>query len=269
MYVSVLDEAGQPVAGLGPTDFVVREDNNTREILRVDPADEPMQVAVMVDNSQASRNYIRDIRVGVEGFVTDMLNGTKNQLSIVATAERPTILADASSDREKVMKGVNRIFEQRQSGNYLLQGIIEVCKGFSKREASRPVIVAVTTEGPEFSQRAFEDVLKSVKDVGAALNVVVLGPPSTDTISEDGRNRASLLDQGPVVSGGARESLLAVSALPTTLKRLATQLKSQYRVTYARPSTLIPPERLTVSAARPGLTARGTAVKEPNEKDKR
>jgi hypothetical protein len=101
------------------------------------------------------------------------------------------------------------------------------------------------------------------------LNVVVLGPPSTDTISEDGRNRASLLDQGPVVSGGARESLLAVSALPTTLKRLATQLKSQYRVTYARPPSLIPPERLSVSAARPGLTARGTAVKEPNEKDKR
>ncbi len=79
MYVSVLDEAGQPVAGLGPTDFVVREDNNTREILRVDPADEPMQVAVMVDNSQASRNYIRDIRVGVEGFVTDMLSCRSSQ----------------------------------------------------------------------------------------------------------------------------------------------------------------------------------------------
>ena len=34
MYVSVLDEAGAPVPDLGPSDFIVREDNATREVLR-------------------------------------------------------------------------------------------------------------------------------------------------------------------------------------------------------------------------------------------
>src|ERR1700722_3365899 len=142
MYVSVLNEADAPVADLGPSDFVVREDNVAREVLRVEPAGEPMQIAVLVDNSQAARDYIRDIRAGLESFVTEMTTGTKNEISIIALADRPTILAESSSDRLKIMKGVNRIFAQPGSGNYLLDGVIEVCKGFKKREARRPVIVA-------------------------------------------------------------------------------------------------------------------------------
>jgi len=264
MYVSALNEAGVPVADLGPSDLMVREDNAPREVLRVVPADDPMQVAVLVDNSQAARNYIRDIRTGLEGFVTDMTNGTKHELSIVALGERPTLLSDVSSDRAKIMKGVFRIFELQGSGNYLLDGIIEVSKGFAKRETRRPVIVAITTEGPEFSSRRWEDVVRPMREVGAALHVLVLGPPSNG-IDEDARNRAALLDEGPRLSGGRRETLLATSALPATLKKLAAELKQQYHVTYSRPPTLIPPERVIVSAVRPGLTVRGTLI--PEKKD--
>lgn len=262
MYVSVVDEAGVPVPDLGPSDFLIREDNAPREVLRVAPADEPMQIAVLVDNSQAARNYIRDIRAGLEGFVTDMTNGTKHEIAIVSLGERPTILADASPDREKILKGVFRIFELSQSGNYLLDGIIETSKGFAKKEARRPVIVALSTEGPEFSNRRWEDVLKPLTDVGAALHVLVLGPPSNG-IDEDARNRAAVLDEGPRRTGGRRDMLLASSALPGALKKLAAELKQQYLVTFARPQSLIPPERSTVSARKPGLTARGTLVKEP------
>ncbi len=264
MYVSVLNGAGAPVTDLGPSDFVVREDNAAREVLRVAPADEPMQIAVLADNSQAARNSIRDIRVGLESFVTDMTNGTKHEISIVALAERPTILADLSSDPARIMKGVNLIFEQRQSGNYLLDAIIEVSRGFKKREATRPVIVAITTEGPEFSSRRYEDVLKPLRETGAALHVIVLGLPAND-ISEDARNLAALLDEGPRATGGRRTALLASSALPGELKRLAAELRHQYRVTYSRPPSLIPPEHVTVNATHPGMTMRGTLVIEPRE----
>jgi len=264
MYVSALDEAGAPVADLGPSDFLVREDKTAREVLRVGPADDPMQLAILVDNSQAARNYIGDIRNGLEGFVTEMTNGTKNELSLTALAERPTVLASPSTDREQIIKGVYRIFEQRQSGSYLLDALIEVSKGFTKREARRPVIVVITTEGPEFSARRYEDVLKPIREVDAALHVLVLGPPS-NSIDEDARNRSAVLDEGPRTSGGRRDLLLASSALPAALKKLAAELKHQYRVTYARPQSLIPPEVVTVSATRPGLTARGTLIQEKRE----
>ena len=264
MYVSALDSSGVPAAELNPSDIAVREDNVTREVLRVAPADEPMQIAVLVDNSQAATNYIRDIRTGLEGFVSDMTGGAKHELSIVALGERPTLLADSSPDRDKIMKGVFRIFEIRNSGNYLLDGVIEVCKGFSKRETTRPIIVALTTEGPEYSSRRWEDVVRPMTEVGAAFHVLVLGPPS-NAIDEDARNRAEVIDQGPRLTGGRRDSLLASSALPGALKKLADELKHQYRIVYARPPTLIPPNKVTVTATRPGLTVRGTLI--PEKKD--
>ena len=36
----------------------------------------------------------------------------------------------------------------------------------------------------------------------------------------------------------------------------------QYKVTYARPERLIPPEKVTIAASRPGLTAHGVLMKE-------
>jgi hypothetical protein len=37
-------------------------------------------------------------------------------------------------------------------------------------------------------------------------------------------------------------------------------------VTYARPQSLLPPERVTVTAAKPGLTVRGTPMKAERER---
>ena len=55
MYVSVLNDAGAPVADLGPADFVIREDNAAREVLKVVPAEEPMQIAVLVGHAARRR----------------------------------------------------------------------------------------------------------------------------------------------------------------------------------------------------------------------
>ena len=50
-------------------------------------------------------------------------------------------------------------------------------------------------------------------------------------------------------------------ALPDRLKQVADELTHQYLVTYARPESLIPPEKITITAKRTGLLVRGTPVK--------
>src|SRR5207249_2357042 len=69
IYASVVNQSGAPVADLGPSDFIVREDNIRREVLRVAPADEPLQVALLVDTSNAARDDIFHIREAVTAFV--------------------------------------------------------------------------------------------------------------------------------------------------------------------------------------------------------
>jgi VWA domain-containing protein len=262
MYVSVLNQAGQPVPDLGPTDFVIREDNTAREVLKVVPAEEPMQIAVLVDTSQAARDDISHIRTALPPFVAALTSGeVKNQVTIIAIGERPTVFADYTTNPANLKKGIDRLWSVRDTGTYLLDGIVEVCQGFKKREARRPVIVSITTEGLELSNLHHDQVLEPLRATGAAYHAITLGRPSS-SLSDEVRERNIVLDQGPKTTGGRREDLLTSMSLAGELTKLADELTHQYRVTYARPQSLIPPERVTVAAAKPGLTARGTVIKE-------
>ena len=262
MYVSALDEAGAPIPGLGPSDFIIREDNVAREVLKVEPAAAPMQIAVLVDTSQAARNDISFMRTALPAFVATLTGAEpKNEVALIAIGERPTVFTNYTFSTTELKKGIDRIWSAQGSGAYLLDGLIETCQGFKKRSAQRPVIVAILSEGPEFSNRFHDDVLGPLRDTAAAFHVFTLGRPSS-SVSSEARERSLVLDQGPLQTGGRREELLTPMALDGKLKLLADELTHQYKVTYARPQSLIPPEKVTVSGTKPGTTVRGTLIKE-------
>jgi len=269
MFVSVVDDAGAPVLNLGPSDFVVREDNVAREVLKVEPADEPMQIAVLVDTSQQARNDISHVRTALPGFVTALTNpneaGRKNDVAIIAFGERPQIFTDFTSNVAELQKGVNRIWSQQGSGAYFLDAVVETSQGFKKREAKRPVIVAIVAEGRELSYRYHEQVLGPLKDSGAMFYVLMVGTPVND-LTDEGRSRAIVTDQGTATTGGRRDQLLTPMALTDRLKGLASELTHMYRVTYAHPQTLIPPEKVTVATTRSGATAHGRLAKEQQDR---
>jgi hypothetical protein len=262
VYASAVDQNGAPVPNLKPSDFVVREDKVTREILSVAPAHDPMQLALLVDTSQAAEPYIRDMREGLTTFINTIgadPSGAKHQVAIITIGERPTINTDYTTNLEQAVKGAQRIFATPGSGAYLLDGIIETSNGFKKREASRPVIVALITSGIDLSDRPYQAVLEPLHESGAALHVVVIGRPLTDT-----QDRMMALDIGTRDTGGRYDTVLTGSGLPARLKQLADELTHQYQITYARPETLIPPERVTVSSPKPGITVRGIAQNMPS-----
>jgi VWFA-related protein len=265
LYVSVVDQNGAPVAGLGPSDVIVKEDNVTREVLRVVPAEDPMQIAVLVDTSAAVRDSVAHIRQALPPFVAAMTkpnaSGRKNEVAIIGIGERPTILSEYSSDPAQIKKGIDRIWPMPGSGMYLLDAVVEVSQGLRKREAGRPVMIAIATYGTEFSNRQHDQVIDPLKDTGTAFYTLMIGQPDTSLTAES-RERAIVLDEGPRATGGTYEQLLTSMALGPRLQQLADQLTHQYKVTYGRPESLIPPERTTVAAAKAGLTARGTPVKE-------
>ena len=255
LYTSVVDKSGEPVAGLGAADFIVREDNNRREVLRVSRAVEPIAIAILVDNSQAAEDDISRLRDGLTAFVKQMR--AENDIALIGLADRPTILQDYTRNAELLNAGIGRVFAQPGSGMMLLDAIVDASKGLAKREEPRAVIVAVITDGTEFSNLHYNQVLDQLKTSGAALHAFTIGAfgPSLD---DPGRNRASVLDLGPRRSGGQRETLLSSMALTGALEKLGRQLSNQYKVVYGRPESLIQPENVTVSVTRPGLTARGT-----------
>jgi hypothetical protein len=260
LYVSVVDKATDaPVRDLGPDAFVVREDDVRREVLRVAPATSPMPVAIIIDNSQAAAPAIADLRRALAPFVA-ALDGI-GPMAIVTVADRPTMVVDYTTSQKALQDAVGRLFHAPNSGATLLDSINDVAKGLVKRESDRAAIVVVTTENTEYTQLHSQNVLESLRHSGAALHVVVLTNPAGSLRNEEARQRAIVLDRGPRQSGGVRHDVLTTMAFEPKLRDLATVLRNQYRVVYARPESLIPPEKIEVEAAKPGMEAYGAPAR--------
>ena len=261
VYASVLDSNGRPVTGLGAADFKVREDNVAREVLSVAPATERLSIALLLDNTQSSSGATQMIRDGARDFVKTLAG--KAEIAVITFGDRPTIVQDYTTDEKRLLDAVGRTFAQPGAGSYFDDAVMETSKGFEKRASARPVIAALLVEDPhEFSTRFYQQILDQLAKSGAALHVLAVGQPSGSQTDEL-RNRNQVLALGTERTGGRRDQLLASTAIPGAMKQLADELANQYVVTYARPETLIPPEKVQVSATRPGLTVRARTQAPP------
>ena len=255
MFVSAVDAKGEPVEGLGPADFVIREDGAAREVLRVSHAIEPIDIAILVDDSAASEGVIPRVREALTSFIRTMSKG--NQIAIVGLADRPTILANYTANTKLLQDAVGLLWPRTRAGSTLLDAIYEVSRGMEKRDTPRAVIVPVITDGGDFANRQYKQVMDEVKQAGVAIHAITVGDFGA-TDDEDLRNRARVLSEGTRTSGGQRVNLLTPMSVQQALERLGRELTAQYKVIYGRPESLIPPEKIEVSARRPGVTMRGT-----------
>lgn len=254
LYVSAVDKNGEPVDGLGPEAFVVREGGRRREILRVSRATEPIDLAVLVDNSASSDSEYTFMRDAVSKFVTAM--GSQHRIALVGLAERPTALVQYTSDLAQLTDAIGRLFPIGGSGMTLLDGIYETSQGLRRRDGPRAIIVPVVTDGVEFTNRYSRDVVRELKQSGTALHGVGLGRfPYSDEHSI--RERSFLIDEAPRATGGQWIMLLAPHALTATMERLARELSNQYKVVYGRPDSLYEGD-VEVGSGRPGVTMRAT-----------
>lgn len=258
LYVSAVDSSGEPVQGLGPDAFVVREDGRRREVLRVSRATEPLDLAIFVDNSAASQNAFTFMREALAKFVAAL--GAEHRIALIGLAERPTVLVQYTTDAAQLTTAIGRIFPMADSGMTLLDGLFEAARGLRRREGDRAVFLPVITDGVEFTNRYARDVVRELRDAGASLHVVGIG---RFQYSDEHaiRERAMLIDQAPKATGGQLVTLLAPHALTATLERLARELTNQYKVVYGRPDSLFSGEDVDVTSARPDITMRGAPAR--------
>jgi VWFA-related protein len=258
LYVSAVTDKGEPIDDLRPADVIVREDGVRREVLRLSRATEPMDIALLVDNSAAADDSIIHMRDALRKFVAKMADG--NQIAVVALADRPTILVDYTSDQKRLENAVGRLFSMSTSGMTLLDALVETSRGLGRRETPRAVIVPVINDGVEFTNRYHRDVIAAMKAANAPLHAMTIGAFYL-TGDEASRERALVLDLGTKETGGQRATLLSPMGLDTALDKLARELSSQYKVVYGRPESLLPPEKLEISSSRPGVTLRGAPMR--------
>ena len=257
IYASVVDRDGAPALDLTLKDFIVREDGVSREVLRVAKDDDPLQIALLIDNSAVMRPRLTQLRKAAAAFVSATREGVP--IALITLAERPTIAVGYTTDQAQLQQSIEKMFSF-EAGNYLLDGIAETSQALAKRTMWRSVIAVITGLGPEMSYRQYTEVLRFFRDGGASLHVLQLGMG----VGEQGRE--IVVSRGTSETGGRFEEVLTPAALELKARQLATEISNQYRVTYARPARLIPPKKIEVSVRRPNLRVRSRPLQTDKER---
>ena len=259
IYVTVVDKADKPVLGLSPAEFVVREGGMAREVLRVEPASEPAQIALLIDTSAAVEPYVGDVRRALQTFFKEV--GGKHEVGVIGYGERPTVLVDYTRDLKRLESSLGMIFQRANSGTELMDAIVDVSHGLQKRKAQRPVIVVFNTRGQEFGERTHTTVIDELRKFPVTLHALVLIRRGAPSLNEREQQEMELtLADGTKVTGGRRDELLTTMALGDRLHAVLEEINNQYKLTYARPKALIPPETLEVTSKRPGVVVRARQV---------
>lgn len=185
----------------------------------------PARIAVLVDTSQAMEPYISDVRRALPGFFRELQ--ADHQIALFEFGDRATRLVDYTSEVERLNAGIGRLFSRSSSAAYTLDAITDAARDFRARESAHPVIIVITAQGPDFSQRYHKDVLDKVTAAKATLHSLVLTRRNLPIFNDGIREREITLSKGADVTGGRREDLLTSMALADRLSDLARELKDR------------------------------------------
>jgi hypothetical protein len=252
IYVSITDKSGVPPASVAPSSVTVREDGQAREVISIKPATTPPVVSLLIDTSQATQSMTTELRQGMTGFVTKLLEMAPDaRISLMTFGDRPTPVRDFTSSAAVLTKDTGRLFPVTGSGAYLLDALRDAAKSMKAVDAPRKAIVAfVDEEGTEFSNASRQQVFDAIKDSGAAVWIITLqGRTTASPQTTEERDRAAVIGDLPRQSGGTTTTILTKISLPDKAAFVASQIAHQFAVTYGRPDSLIPPSKLEVTAS--------------------
>jgi len=241
ILVTVLDQAGAPVKDVAPADLAVQEDQNTREVVSVKPATDPIVIAILVDNTKPAigRNApTQELRAALTTFVKTIQTASpESQIGIWEFAGAGVMTQKPTAKTEELTKKINRMFPAQQPGGVMLEALVDASKELSKKGIGpRRVIVSVSFNSPEVSQIEPREVAMAMRKAGVAYWALTIG--SGDASQGGGTaTRELIMNNVTQASGGMQLSGVTPISLEAQTKSIADALLAQYLVTYASPAS--------------------------------
>jgi hypothetical protein len=233
--VTVVSENGSRLADLAAKDVVVREDKTERKVISVEPATEPLVIALLLDTAapSAGRQYpVQELRRAISNFVKTVTAGQpETQIGIMTVAGAAVNALDFTTKADEIDKVVQRIYPEQQGGAVMLEALSAASGKFAEKQTPRRVIVTVDFNSPEGgSPASMKKVAEDVRKSGATLwSVSVRGTGESAATREDAFNAISQ------ASGGVRLSAVESTSLDAMLTKVANSVTAQYSITFARP----------------------------------
>jgi VWFA-related protein len=233
VLVSVSDDGGAAVSGLGIDDFKIVERGVERDIENVESSEKQTEIILAVDTSVASWGKIQILRKAAETFVRAVT--PHNQVSLYAFGGRASRLVEPTDDAGTLIQAIKRFYAQESEAAYVLDAVVVTARELeeTEQEEGSPVrVVIVTGDGPELSHNHYDQAKKVGKSSGAVYHIIQFDSARE---SDDFLHQAEV--EGALTyladeTGGTFQRVLAATAIETQLGRIAGELRPRYRLSF-------------------------------------
>jgi hypothetical protein len=261
IFLTALDKDNTPIRGLQPADFVVREDGEKREIIRVTAPEDPLFVSLLIDTSKPPMGVdaaVQDLRKSLLTFVQTVQGASADaQIAMIEFAGAAVTTVNFTKDTTALEKQIKRLFPSQRASGVMLEAFIEASKALGKRASPRRAIVSLNFASAEASTGATEERRRrdpQVRrdrvgglDTGSQRSLGLSGrrQRARQQVVADTRADPERVDRRDRWHAAHRGQPTALEGM---LKKIADCLNAQYVVTYAQPAGAPAQTQITPSA---------------------
>jgi hypothetical protein len=242
-FARFTDPAGTALSALTAADIQVNEDGTAGKVVKLEPVDWPVRVAILLDNGTGTSERLAQLRNGARGLIGALPAGV--EISLQTLSPQPRWLVRPTTDREALLKGVDQITPDSGAGRFI-EGLFETAARFDKERGNNfPVVVALgslTAEGSAVRDRDMKQFFERLASRSITVHAVLAGGVNT-AASANVATATQIGINATKQTGGRYESIAATSRLATLLPEIGEQIArsharqiQQYRVTFERPA---------------------------------
>jgi Ca-activated chloride channel homolog len=236
VFVTAVNQQGQPIAGLQKDNFKLFEDGIPQTISLFSKESElPVSIVLAVDVSLSTR---KDLPLELESarkFVHSIVR-PQDGLSLFEFSETVDQMTKFTSNMNTIDNGIKRIHNGAATALY--DAVYLGSQALAKRDG-RKVMVVITDGGDTMSQVNYQEALRAAQESEALVYSLIVVPIEADAGRDLGGEHA--LIQMSDDTGGKYFYASGVSQLDKAFQQISEELRTQYLLGY------YPTKRLTDS----------------------
>ncbi|HUN88252.1 MAG TPA: VWA domain-containing protein [Terriglobales bacterium] len=227
VFVTVLNQKGQPVGGLQKQDFKLFEDGVPQTISVFNrESGLPLSIVLAVDTSLSTK---RDLPLELESarkFAHSIVR-PQDALSLFEFSETVDEMTRFTSNLNTIDNGIKRIHNGAATALY--DAIYLGSQSLAKRDG-RKVLVVITDGGDTVSQVNYQEALRAAQESEAIVYSLIVVPIEADAGRDLGGEHA--LIQMSDDTGGKYFYASGIAQLDKAFQQISDDLRTQYQIGY-------------------------------------
>ena len=228
-FIKVTDGNGDPVTDLGSGDFRVEHAGRRVDEVRAELVDQPLRVALIVDDADGAVTFFRYLRDYLPEFVRALPEDA--EVGLILLSGRPRTVVDYTDGRDEVLETLGEFFVEEDRAAGFFAGLEETVDRWDE-DLRWPILAVVATDGPAQNPPTdgrYQSAMRRLFERGAIVNSLIMMLP---TRASGGGYQTAVANNAAQVTGGWHDTVAGPSQIiGDKLQEMASEIRRQYQET--------------------------------------